>query len=181
MENSPGISQEVEDDYEEEVQQELFDDETEDIIDEDLDGEGDVDEDYKGEGPDGQEGLDLDIGEEDQDETYGQEELECIQEQHRLVHVEPEDHRQRKVVVEVVEDEVCDGDGDLDDDKRHKNEEMVSIEGLVQEEVRNDERKEDPLSQPEHGSEVFIGNISKDTVEEDLRRLCAPCGDIFEV
>ena len=177
MENSPGISQEAEDEYEEEVQQELFDDETEDIIDEDLDGEGDVDEDYKGEGPDGQEGLDLDIGEEDQYETYGQEE-ECIQEQHPL---EPEDHRQGKVVVEVVEDEVCDGDGDLDDDKRHKNEEMVSIEGLAEEEVRNDERKDDPLSQPEHGSEVFVGNISKDTVEEDLRRLCAPCGDIFEV
>ncbi|KAJ0250069.1 Heteroproteinous nuclear ribonucleoprotein Q [Hirschfeldia incana] len=37
------------------------------------------------------------------------------------------------------------------------------------------------LSLPPHGSEVFIGGLPRDVGEEDLRDLCEPIGDIFEV
>ncbi|KAG5405226.1 hypothetical protein IGI04_011345 [Brassica rapa subsp. trilocularis] len=47
-----------------------------------------------------------------------------------------------------------------------------------------DEEKEEYsflLSLPPHGSEVFIGGLPRDVGEEDLRDLCEPIGDIFEV
>lgn len=37
------------------------------------------------------------------------------------------------------------------------------------------------LGLPPHGSEVFIGGLSRDSTEEDLKELCKSCGDIFEV
>lgn len=37
------------------------------------------------------------------------------------------------------------------------------------------------LALPPHGSEVFIGGLSRDVLEEDLRDLCESLGEIFEV
>ncbi|KAJ0968642.1 hypothetical protein J5N97_025559 [Dioscorea zingiberensis] len=37
------------------------------------------------------------------------------------------------------------------------------------------------LALPPHGSEVFIGGLPRDVTEEDLRALCEPFGEIFEV
>ncbi|XP_031372415.1 heterogeneous nuclear ribonucleoprotein Q [Punica granatum] len=37
------------------------------------------------------------------------------------------------------------------------------------------------LSLPPHGSEVFIGGLPRDVLEEDLRDLCEPIGEVFEV
>ncbi|XP_039012054.1 heterogeneous nuclear ribonucleoprotein Q-like [Hibiscus syriacus] len=37
------------------------------------------------------------------------------------------------------------------------------------------------LALPPNGSEVFIGGLPKDTSEEDLRELCEPIGEIFEI
>lgn len=37
------------------------------------------------------------------------------------------------------------------------------------------------LDLPPHGSEVFIGGLSRDISDEDLSELCEPLGDIFEV
>ncbi|XP_071735890.1 heterogeneous nuclear ribonucleoprotein Q-like isoform X2 [Rutidosis leptorrhynchoides] len=37
------------------------------------------------------------------------------------------------------------------------------------------------LALPPHGSEIFIGGLRKDVVEEDLSQLCEPFGDIVEV
>ena len=44
-----------------------------------------------------------------------------------------------------------------------------------------EENKEDPLARPPHGSEVFVGGISKEVTEDELRDLCASCGELFEV
>ena len=44
-----------------------------------------------------------------------------------------------------------------------------------------DENKEDPLARPPHGSEVFVGGITKEVLEDELRELCASCGELFEV
>lgn len=37
------------------------------------------------------------------------------------------------------------------------------------------------LALPPHGSEVFIGGLPRNATEEDLRELCEPFGQIFEV
>ena len=43
------------------------------------------------------------------------------------------------------------------------------------------EKHAELLDLPPHGSEVFIGGLSRDISEEDLRELCEPLGEIFEV
>ncbi|ONK79996.1 uncharacterized protein A4U43_C01F12640 [Asparagus officinalis] len=43
------------------------------------------------------------------------------------------------------------------------------------------EKHAELLSLPPHGSEVFIGGLPRDATEEDLRELCEPFGEIFEV
>eukprot|EP00249_Psilotum_nudum_P008585 c21381_g2_i1 orf=1-753(-) len=53
--------------------------------------------------------------------------------------------------------------------------------GVTKLEEKHGANAADLLSQPPHGSEVFVGGISKDTTEDDLRELCAPCGDVYEV
>lgn len=37
------------------------------------------------------------------------------------------------------------------------------------------------LALPPHGSEVFVGGLTKDASEEELRDLCEPIGEVFEV
>lgn len=43
------------------------------------------------------------------------------------------------------------------------------------------EKHEELLDLPTHGSEIFIGGLSRDISEEDLRELCEPFGEIFEI
>ncbi|XP_010689045.1 heterogeneous nuclear ribonucleoprotein Q isoform X1 [Beta vulgaris subsp. vulgaris] len=43
------------------------------------------------------------------------------------------------------------------------------------------EKHTELLSLPPYGSEVFIGGLPKDATEEDLRDLCEPIGELFEV
>ncbi|KAL0388950.1 UNVERIFIED_CONTAM: Heterogeneous nuclear ribonucleoprotein Q [Sesamum radiatum] len=48
--------------------------------------------------------------------------------------------------------------------------------------IKADEKEKhaELLDLPPHGSEVFIGGLSRDISEEDLRELCEPFGEIFE-
>lgn len=50
-------------------------------------------------------------------------------------------------------------------------------------EAKNDDdaKHAELLSLPPHGSEVFIGGIPKDVMEVDLRELCEPFGELFQV
>lgn len=43
------------------------------------------------------------------------------------------------------------------------------------------EKQAELLSLPPHGSEIFIGGMSRDVSEGDLRDLCEPFGELFEV
>lgn len=49
--------------------------------------------------------------------------------------------------------------------------------------IKEDEKEKhaELLDLPPHGSEVFIGGLSRDISEEDLRELCEPFGEILEV
>lgn len=48
---------------------------------------------------------------------------------------------------------------------------------------KNEEKEKhaELLDLPPHGSEIFIGGLSREISEEDLRELCEPYGEIFEV
>lgn len=48
-------------------------------------------------------------------------------------------------------------------------------------EEKDGEKSGELLKRPPHGSEIFVGGITRDTTEEDLRTLCSSCGDIYEV
>lgn len=48
-------------------------------------------------------------------------------------------------------------------------------------EEKDAEKSGELLKRPPHGSEIFVGGITRDTTEDDLRSLCSSCGDIYEV
>ncbi|KAK9051382.1 hypothetical protein SSX86_028009 [Deinandra increscens subsp. villosa] len=88
-------------------------------------------------------------------------------------------------------------DDDSDDDGEKGGEEQQDVSGYdAEEDDRNRnavEEKSSVLSEenkgkyaellalPPHGSEVFIGGLPRDVVEEDLSELCEPFGDVVEV
>lgn len=60
----------------------------------------------------------------------------------------------------------------------HVEDEEKPMASLSEEEK---EKRAQLLALPPHGSEVFIGGLPKDASEEDLKELCEPIGEIFEV
>lgn len=171
--SDPAISPEVshEDQFDDQVDEEqieqeqvdIGDEEPEDIADEEVEGEADPEEDEKTEG---QEGLDLDMTEEDgigyQDEPDGEAEVIVSERAYDDPNVHDKDGAkvENGKEVPVVHDE------------------EIHVE---EKESKEDKHDEDPLALPPHGSEVFVGGLSKDTVEDDLREICSPHGDIFKV
>ncbi|CAA3023311.1 heterogeneous nuclear ribonucleo Q-like isoform X1 [Olea europaea subsp. europaea] len=103
-------------------------------------------------------------------------------------------------VEEPMEDEGA-GEGDEDDDDELQEdisgdstkEKTPGMDGnnIGNEHVEDEEKPSTPikedgkekhaklLSFPPHGSEIFIGGISREISEEDLRELCEPFGEIL--
>jgi heterogeneous nuclear ribonucleoprotein R len=77
----------------------------------------------------------------------------------------------------------ADGDGRGEDDTEIAADgEEQGAEGDGGPEDAEEKKKWDELlALPPHGSEVFIGGLPRDTTEEDLRELCEPLGEIYEV
>ncbi|MCO5600216.1 hypothetical protein L7F22_054326 [Adiantum nelumboides] len=180
--------EEVEDEYDGNEEEHFnVGEESEDVIDEGVDGEGDVEEDAK------LEGLDLDMGDEDGDGYQDQDEIEGMGyenelQEHNEVALQLRGDADARVPLDVAVAEVCNADeGNMNekvigkDTLAVQNEEAGAPPTETHMEREPEESKDDPLSRPEHGSEVFVGNISKDTLEEDLKELCTSFGDIFEV
>ncbi|KAH9702352.1 Heterogeneous nuclear ribonucleoprotein Q [Citrus sinensis] len=65
-----------------------------------------------------------------------------------------------------------------DDDTPHVEEEEKPTASVGEDEK---DKHAQLLALPPNGSEVFIGGLPKDASEEDLRDLCEPIGDVFEV
>ncbi|KAJ0051860.1 hypothetical protein Pint_00657 [Pistacia integerrima] len=63
-------------------------------------------------------------------------------------------------------------------DSEHVEEEEKPSSSISEEEK---EKHDQLLALPPHGSEVFIGGLPKDALEEDLRDMCEPIGEVFEV
>lgn len=79
------------------------------------------------------------------------------------------DGREEDAGMAVASDEPAAGSGD----------EMEKGDGPEDEEEKM--KWEELLALPPQGSEVFVGGLPRDTTEEDLRELCEPLGEIFEV
>lgn len=74
------------------------------------------------------------------------------------------------------------------EDKFSDDRNNLSVESIENREKSSSLLDEDDLEKhaqllalPPHGSEVFIGGLSRDVLEEDLRDMCESLGEIFEV
>ncbi|KAG2725664.1 hypothetical protein I3760_01G076500 [Carya illinoinensis] len=72
---------------------------------------------------------------------------------------------------------------DQEADRSHIASEFVEDEEKPASSVDEDEKEKhaELLALPPHGSEVFIGGLPRDAIEEDLRHLCEPIGEFVEV
>ncbi|KAG6667154.1 hypothetical protein CIPAW_01G081500 [Carya illinoinensis] len=72
---------------------------------------------------------------------------------------------------------------DQEADRSHIASEFVEDEEKPASSVDEDEKEKhaELLALPPHGSEVFIGGLPRDAIEEDLRHLCEPIGEVVEV
>ncbi|KAL3701238.1 hypothetical protein R1sor_019260 [Riccia sorocarpa] len=136
--------------------------------DEDIDGAVDVDDEEKGEG---QEGLDLEMHEDDP--GYQDDPDQDQDQDQELDGGMPNGEHGEDDVVDAV-----DGGDEEEDDEDIVTEE---VHKEVEKEEKDGEKSGELLTRPPHGSEVFVGGVTRDTSEEDLRTLCQSCGDIYEV
>ncbi|XP_066351058.1 heterogeneous nuclear ribonucleoprotein Q-like isoform X1 [Miscanthus floridulus] len=56
-----------------------------------------------------------------------------------------------------------------------------AAEGSGPEDEEERSKWDELLALPPHGSQVFIGGLPRDTTEDDLREMCEPLGEIYEV
>lgn len=72
---------------------------------------------------------------------------------------------------------------DDENDKDFENEEPKKrVEKKVETRDEADiEKRAELLALPPHGTEIFIGALPRDVTEEDIRNLCEPYGEVFEV
>lgn len=139
----------------------------------DIDGGVDLDEEVDDASADQEEeeedeeekaqGLDLDVELEGNEEEHS-----GSQEDREDVDILNGDHEQQTMDSDSIPAE-GDAHVDVDDIKEEDKEE------------KDGEKSGELLKRPPHGSEVFVGGITRDTTEEDLRSLCSSCGDIYEV
>lgn len=85
------------------------------------------------------------------------------------------------------DDDSKDGDNPRDQspemDTSHADDDAVEEEQKLSASISEEEKQKhaEILALPPHGAEVFIGGLPKDVMEDDLRDLCEPFGEIFEV
>lgn len=74
-----------------------------------------------------------------------------------------------------------DGPNDAAPDSGNEGDEQEERLGTGPKDEADGQRWAELLALPPHGSEVFIGGLPRDAMEEDLRELCEKFGEIFEV
>jgi heterogeneous nuclear ribonucleoprotein R len=70
-----------------------------------------------------------------------------------------------------------DGDGGRDEMAEDKQDD----ERVGPEDEEERKKWDELMALPPHGAEVFIGGLPREIIEEDLRELCDPFGEIYEV
>ncbi|XP_010542795.1 PREDICTED: heterogeneous nuclear ribonucleoprotein R-like isoform X2 [Tarenaya hassleriana] len=129
---------------------------------------------------DTQDSVDLEEGNYSEMEEVEEEQVEEYEEDDG----EAEEHGEEEYGATKVENrEEEDQDRSSEEDQTHVDIEATEDEEKPGSPVNEEEREEYSrlLSLPPHGSEIFIGGLPKDIGEEDLRDLCEPIGEVFEV
>lgn len=120
---------------------------------------------------DNYEEMDDDVEEQLEDEGAGEVGDETGEDQHEDLKSE-DSGRERSPELDVVE---SDRSIITDEPVGDKEKQTASIDD-------DDEKKRaELLALPPYGSEIFIGGLPRDVSNDDLRDLCEPFGDIFEV
>lgn len=106
-----------------------------------------------------------------------------------------DDNYEEEEEEEEMDDDVDENNGD-DDVSEEEDDRVLNVIGEENDHVDDDDDDVKPrglggdnnkgkhaelLALPPHGSEIFIGGLSREVVEEDLSELCEPFGDIVEV
>lgn len=158
MQDTRGSAEELHDERDEEQVDLDGDEEPEEIMDEDAEDEGDVEEEEKNHG---QEGLDLDLVE---DEGSGSQDEQEAEQDVNVPNVDHEKLSEDDGNIDTVEDALpAEGNGEKADKDK--------------EECNDDEL----LARPPHGTEVFVGNLPRNITKEDLTSLCEQHGEVFDV
>ncbi|WCJ22494.1 RNA-binding (RRM/RBD/RNP motifs) family protein [Euphorbia peplus] len=98
---------------------------------------------------------------------------------HVLGNAEEEDYEEDSKAEGSLKGQSPEIDGSHADMEPLEEEEKPTATSSLSEEEK--EKHAQLLALPPHGSEVFIGGLPKDVSEEDLRDLCEPIGEVFEV
>uniref|UniRef100_A0A0D6R040 RRM domain-containing protein n=1 Tax=Araucaria cunninghamii TaxID=56994 RepID=A0A0D6R040_ARACU len=152
-------SEDLQDEHDEEqVDLDGDEEEPEEIMEEEVEDEGDVEEEEKN---DGQEGLDLDIAEDDGSGSQDEQEAE---------------HDANASNMEAEKSSEDDGNHDTVEDALQGEENIDKAD-----KDKDESNDEDLLARPPHGTEVFIGNLPRDTTKEELTSLCEECGEVFDI
>lgn len=107
---------------------------------------------------------------------------ETMEEEYEYEEVEEEEEDEEEVIEEEVEEEV---EGEEEDDTNDAPDadagNSTSRDGMKIEDEDEKKKQAELLALPPHGSEVYIGGISHDASENDLRGFCESIGEVTEV
>lgn len=103
---------------------------------------------------------------------------ETMEEEYEYEEVEEEE--EEEIIEEEVEEEV---EGEEEDDTNDAPDagNSASRDGMKIEDEDEKRKHAELLALPPHGSEVYIGGISHDASEDDLRGFCESVGEVTEV
>lgn len=114
----------------------------------------------------------VELGADDEEEPMEEEvEYEEVEEE-----VEEEEEEEEEEVEEEVEEEEEEEENDAQK-QTDSDDNVENAEGREELEKKHSEL----LALPPHGSEVYLGGISHDTSEDDLKRICESIGEVTEV
>ena len=159
MQDTRGSAKDLHDEHDEEqVDLDGDEEEPEEIMDEEVEDEGYIEKEEKN---DGQEGLDLELAE---DEGFGSQDEQEADQDANVSNVDPKKLSEDDSSNDIVEDSLpVEGNGEKD--------------GKDKEECNDEEF----LARPPHATKVFVGNLPQNITKEDLTSICEQHGEVFEV
>ncbi|XP_042387255.1 heterogeneous nuclear ribonucleoprotein Q-like [Zingiber officinale] len=103
--------------------------------------------------------------------------------------VEPEEQvdfdpeMEEEVEYEEVEEEVEEEEEEIVEEEVEEEQETTTTNGNIDDKMDEAERKkhEELLSLPPHGSEIYVGGLTLNASEDELRRFCESAGEVTEV
>ncbi|KAG6502643.1 hypothetical protein ZIOFF_034929 [Zingiber officinale] len=90
---------------------------------------------------------------------------------------------EEEVEYEEVEEEVEEEEEEIVEEEVEEEQETTTTNGNIDEKMDEAERKkhEELLSLPPHGSEIYVGGLTLNASEDELRRFCESAGEVTEV